>query len=167
MKQTFLNSKNLFTITRTFIARNIDAGQNFPENKKRPRPSDASRTICSFSPVWQSRSPGYFVLSSVWVCARLLPLVFSHSQKNTFLRDMKPPSACLCFYFTTSPAVFQPTLPWINPNKTATHVDSSAHFVTSTETNRTFCYPSGIFLYLSALRWWESGCVCQRRAAIL
>ena len=34
LPKTVPNSKIPFTITRTFIARNIDAGQNFPENKK-------------------------------------------------------------------------------------------------------------------------------------
>lgn len=69
-------------------------------------------------------------------------------------------SACLCLHSTTFSCVFQQKLPWINPNKTATHV-------TKTETNRAFCYLSGTFSYLSAWVWWESGIVRQRRAAIL
>ena len=68
--------------------------------------------------------------------------------------------ACLCFHSTTFPRVLQQKLPLINPNKTATHVDK-------TETNRAFCYLHRTFLYLSALVWWESGFVCQRRSAIL
>lgn len=39
--------------------------------------------------------------------------------------------------------------------------------VEKTATNRAFCYPNGTFLYLSALRWWESGFVGQRRQEIL
>lgn len=64
------------------------------------------------------------------------------------------------FHSTTFPRVLQQKLPLINPNKTATHVDK-------TETNRAFCYLHRTFLYLSALVWWESVFVCQRRAAIL
>ena len=43
----------------------------------------------------------------------------------------------------------------------------TATLVAETETNSAFCYLYKIFLHLSALGWWESGLVCQRRAAIL
>ena len=39
--------------------------------------------------------------------------------------------------------------------------------VEKTATNRAICYPNGTVLYLSALRWWESGFACQRRKEIL
>ena len=39
--------------------------------------------------------------------------------------------------------------------------------VEKTATNRAICYPNETFLYLSALRWWESIAPCQRRQEIL
>lgn len=52
-------------------------------------------------------------------------------------------------------------------NAAVSKPQQTATYVTKTETNRAFCYLFWMFSYLSAFGWWESGLVCQRRAAIL
>ena len=82
------NFRNLFLLSLNHLNRTVsDLLYKIFSKNKRPWPQTNYRRYL-VRIVWQSRSPGYFVNSLVWVYARLLPLVFSHSQ-NTFLRDMK------------------------------------------------------------------------------
>ena len=133
--------------------------RKIPEKQKRPWPQTNDRRFL-VRLAWQSRSPGYFIDLLRYIgfrpttSAGTFPTVRIHSSVIWSV------PACLCFHSTTFPRVLQQKLPLINPNKTATHVDK-------TETNRAFCYLHRTFLYLSALVWWESGFVCQRRSAIL
>ena len=76
---------------------------------------------------------------------------FSHSQ-NTFFRDMKRSRLFVLLFYHIA-ALFATNTAVNKPQQTATLVDSLA-------THRTFSY-------LSSWVWWESGLVCQRRAAIL
>lgn len=119
MKFTGKHRQNLSLIQTFFIPiqpRKQDSFwpvmKNFRKTKK-PWPQTNDRRSLAYL-AWQSRSPGYFVNSLVWVYARLLPLVFSHSQ-NTFLRDMKPNLGLFVLLsyhilprFTTKAAVSKP-----------------------------------------------------------
>ena len=79
--------------------------------------------------------------------------LFPQSENISYFRDIKPFSACLCFYSTTSPLCLQSMLPLVKHKKQQLLLTIQQLKVT--------------FSYLSAFGCWESGFVCQRRAVIL
>ena len=137
----FLARKNPSTTSRTKSLQAWRFGQKFFGKIKKPWPQTNNRRSLARL-AWQSRSPGYFIDLLRYIgfrpttSAGTFPTVRIHSSVIWSV------SACLCFYSTTFPRVLQQKLPLVNPNKTATNVDSLAHFVTFTGPFRTFrlCY---------------------------